>query len=579
MGAEVLALQTRCSPAYAYAGMTTNGSNYEDACSGATQCLLEYGRVCYEASAWQDAFEALSRVNVLCPLAEADLQRLVWAAALTAHDAEMLVALERLFQLHLEAGNTAGAARSAFWLGYRLGLLGEVGRANGWLGHAQRLVEKMDQAGPEPGYLLLPLVRRQLAGGDLEAADATSSEAIRIGSRFMELDLVALAQILRGRVLLRRGQIHEGLALLDDAMLSATRFELLPLVTGLVYCAMIASCQRVYALDRVREWTKALASWCDCQPQLVMFTGPCIVHRAEMFELGGQWSESLAEAQRASDRVGRSRDPDGVVADAHYQQAEILRLRGEFDAAEQNYRRASQLGREPQPGLALLRLAQGKKQSAVSALRRVVESTPDDLQRSRFLPAYIDSLLADGENELAHRACEDLESIAAQAKMAVLGAMADHARGTVLVANGDEKAAVIHLRRAFRRWQVIGAPYIAAKIRLILGCAYRSLGDEDSALLEFEAARETFAQLGANPDRATAEQLARGRVTCRHRGLTPRELQVLRLVATGKTNQSIAAELHLSEKTVDRHVYNLFAKVEVSSRAAATAYAYEHQLL
>jgi DNA-binding NarL/FixJ family response regulator len=559
--------------------MTTQSSMIEELHSGTADDCLQRGRASYAEFAWQDAFESLSAADALHPLRADDLQRLAWAAALTARDAEMLASTERLYKMHLTDGKLAAAARSAFWLGYKLVFLGEPARAAGWFARAQRLVEDLQQSCAEQGYLLLPLARRQFVEGDLDAADVTVAQAVRIGTRFDEPDLVALAQSLHGRIFLRKGLVQQGLALIDEVMLAATRGELSPLVAGLVYCSMIESCQRVYALDRAREWTAALSAWCECQPQLVMFAGPCIVHRAEIMELGGAWGDALAEAQRASDRVARSRDPAGVAADAYYQQAEILRLRGQFEAAEEAYGHASQLGREPQPGLALLRLAQGRNEAAVSALRRLVESTRDDLQRTRFLPAYVEALLAVGDREAANGACEDLEAVAARVKMAVLSAMADHARGIVLLSIGDAKSAAAHLRGAFRLWHELGAPYIAAKIRLLLGCALRSVGDEDSAQLEFNAAREVFTRLGAEPDRATAEQMALGRVDCRHRGLTQRELQVLRLVATGKTNKSIAAGLCLSEKTIDRHVNNIFTKIEVSSRAAATAYAYDHKLL
>ncbi len=368
-------------------------------------------------------------------------------------------------------------------------------------------------------------------------------------------------------------------------MLAATAGELSPIVTGLVYCGAIASCQRVYALDRAREWTSALAVWCDAQPQMVTFQGPCLVYRAEILQLRGAWRESIAEAGRAVSAV----EP-AVSADAFYQEAEIHRLRGELALAEEAYRNASQRGREPQPGLALLRVAQGRSDAALSAIRRVVQAAVEPLARTRLLPAFVEISLAVGDVEGARGACAELEATAARFDIVVLDAMADHARGALQLAAGDAAGAVAPLRRAFHVWQNIGAPYIAARIRMALARAFQALGDEDGAGLELDAAREAFEQLGAAPDLAAVDALrpdadagaksdARDLDAVAPHGLTPREVEVLRLVASGKTNKDIARDLYHSEKTVERHVSNIFPKVHVASRAAATAYAYEHGLV
>jgi DNA-binding CsgD family transcriptional regulator len=352
-------------------------------------------------------------------------------------------------------------------------------------------------------------------------------------------------------------------------MLAATAGELSPVVTGLIYCSVIAICHQVYALDRAREWTSALAQWCQGQPQLVSFAGACLVHRSEILQLGGGWGEAIEEARRATERISRPMDR----AAASYQEAEIHRLRGELGGAEEAYRRASQLGREPQPGLALLRLAQGDREAAATAIRRVVAATTDRLERARFLPALVEILLATGDLEEARRGCQELEEIAGWVKSEGLGAMAAHARGALLLAQGDAPAALDPLRRAFTVWQKLEAPYPAARVRVLLAKACGALGDREGARLELDAAREAFRALGAASDLAALDGSPRGH------GLTARELQVLRLVSSGKTNKAIARELSLSEKTVDRHVSNIFNKLAVSSRAAATAYAYQHKLV
>ncbi|HMF08016.1 MAG TPA: response regulator transcription factor, partial [Thermoanaerobaculia bacterium] len=352
--------------------------------------------------------------------------------------------------------------------------------------------------------------------------------------------------------------------------------EISPVLTGVIYCSVIHSCHQVYALSRCREWTDALTAWCKEQPE-VAFTGLCLVHRSEILQFNGAWAEATDEARRASARLSEKADT-GAMAAAMYQEAEMHRLRGNFDEAEEGYRRASQAGREPQPGLALLRMAQGRVDAAASQIRRVMDATTDRLERARLLPAAVEILLAAGAVSEAEGACSELERIAAVFDTDVLHAMGAHARGAFDLAREDPRGALPRLRDSLEIWQRVGAPYLAAKVRLLAAKACRALGDEEGASLEMDAARKVFESLGARPDLEGFAEPAR-RAGERPHGLTARELQVLRLVASGKTNKRIAAELFVSEKTVDRHLSNIFDKLDVPSRAAATAFAYQHQLL
>lgn len=550
-----------------------NGGHQGTAWAGNLDCA----RGAYERRAWAEAFQAFSQVDQECRLKAGDLELLALAAYLVGRDDDYLKTLERAYNAHRDIGERLRAVRSAFWLGFRLLMRGENGRANGWFVRAQRLLEGDTHECAERGYLLLPKVEEHLEAGDYEAAYIAASEAATIAERCGDLDLVACARHQQGRTRLQQGQFEAGLAFLDETMVTVTSGELSPLVTGLMYCSVIGACQQVYAFDRAREWTAALTQWCEGQPDMVAFVGVCQVHRAEIMQLRGTWPEAINEAQRA---CVRSKGIDRrATAAALYQQAEVYRLQGEFSAAEHAYQGASQLGLEPQPGLSMLRLAQDRSDAAATAIRRVVGTATDRLKRLSLLPAYIEIMLATGAVQDARQACRELEKIAESFDTGVPGAIAAQACGAVDLVEGDAQAALGALRRAFEVWQRIEAPYPAARARELIGLACRALGDNDSARLELGAAKSTFERLGATPDLARIDQLMKGTRSEDSHGLTQRELQVLRLVAAGETNKMIASKLFLSEKTVDRHVSNIFAKLDVPSRAAATAFAYRNKLI
>jgi DNA-binding CsgD family transcriptional regulator len=371
---------------------------------------------------------------------------------------------------------------------------------------------------------------------------------------------------------MRDGRVREGLALLDEGMVAVTAEELSPIVTGIVYCGVILACQEVYEVRRAREWTRALSDWWALQPEMVAFTGRCLVHRAEILQLDGSWPDALEEVQRAGERFVETKNPAAGLA--RYRQGELLRLQGEFGAAEEAYKEASGLGWEPQPGLAQLRLAQGRAEAAAAAIRLAEVATSLPIERARLLPAFVEIMLAVGENESARRACVELQELARGFESAMLTALVAHAQGAVHLAEGDAQAALVALRNARETWHALEAPYEIARTRVLVGEACRALGDEEAAALELDAAGSIFERLGARPDLARLN----ARTTDSH-GLSRRELEVLRLVASGKSNREIASALVISEHTVARHVQNIFAKLGLSSRAAATAFAFEHDLV
>lgn len=539
---------------------------------------LGRGREAHARRAWRDAHESLSRADQASPLGAEDLELLATSAYMLGHDDDFLSSLKRAYRAYLDGEEAMRAVRCAFWVGMNLALRGEMGNATGWLGRAQRLIEREEGDCVERGYLLVPVMLRHEAVGDWEAAYATASDTAEIGERFGDPDLLALAVHEQGCALIQQGRVEEGLGLLDEAMVAVTAGELSPIVTGIVYCSVIMGCQEVYALHRAREWTAALTHWCEQQPDMVSFSGRCLVHRAEIMELHGAWREALEEARRAHQRCVQGKNQP-AAAQAFYRQGEIHRLQGRFSAAEEAYRDASRCGFEPQPGLALLRLAQGNDDVAAAAIRRVVDETTEPLKRARLLPAYGEIMLAVGDVEEAGSACRELEEISALYESGMLGAMAAQAKGAVDLVDGNARAALLALRRAWQVWQELEVPYEVARVRMLLGLACLALGDEDTAAMELEAAHGLFAQLGAAPDLARVDSLNRRTASVDTHDLTARELQVLRLVAAGETNKAIAADLVISKRTVDRHVSNIFTKLGASSRAAATAYAYEHQLI
>jgi DNA-binding CsgD family transcriptional regulator len=537
---------------------------------------LERGREFYSSSAWATAHESLSRADQVAPLAAEDLELLATSAYMLGREDEWMHVLERAYRGYSEGAQAHRAVRCAFWIGMVLAIRGEMGPAGGWLGRAQRLLEREQEECVEQGYMLMPVVFQHEAEGDLDGASATAAAAAEIGERFGDADLFALALHTQGDILVRAGRVRAGLGLLDEAMVAVTTETLSPMVTGIVYCGVILTCEQVYELRRAREWTAALTRWCESQPDLLAFTGRCLVHRAQLMQLRGAWPDALEEADRAARRLEEAMNR-GAAARACYLRGEVHRLRGEFREAEDAYREASRFGLEPQPGWALVRLAQGNSAAAVTAIHRALGETTDPLKRAGLLPAAVEIMLAAGEVDAARDARRELEAIAADYESEMLRALHAHARGAVELVGGDAAAALVSLRQASQAWHELEAPYEAARARVLVGQACRALGDEDAFGLELDAARCAFEELGAAPDIAAVDALAGGDGDTH--GLTARELEVLRLVASGKSNKEIALALVISEHTVARHVQNIFTKLGVPSRTAAGAYAFEHDLV
>jgi len=531
--------------------------------------LLGRARSSYAERAWTAACTAFGSADMAAPIEPPDLVLYATTAYMLGKVSEMLEILERAYHAYREQGEVLHAARTALWLATNLASRGKIPQASGWVELSERLLVTAPEDCVERGYLLMPRMLRHVAAGEFEDAVSAGAEAADIGRRFDDPDLTALAAQTQGRALLRLLRNDEGLRLLDEVMISVTSPRLSPMVTGIVYCSVLEGCYETHAIRRAAEWTRSLTDWCGEQPDLVAFNNQCLAHRSEILRLQGAWAEAAEEARRAGELGARF----AIAAQANYQLAEIHRMRGDLDAADDGYRRVSLDGGEAIPGLALLRSAQGNPEAAFALLSEALAEAIDLFSEIQLLPAYIEVAIATDRLPEAKRATEELSAAAKATRTDAHVAWAAHAEGRVALAENRITQAAGHLKRAKAIWQDLSIPYEVARIRVDLARSLRAGGDIESANLELEEARAVFEGLGAVPDVRLVDDLLHGSRSEWPNGLTDREVEVLRMLTSGATNRSIAADLVLSERTIDRHVSNIFTKLGVSSRSAATAFA------
>jgi len=539
---------------------------------------LQRGREAFDRHRWTDAYAAFDAVDREQPLGAEDLELLSVSSYLTGQSAERTNGLlTRTHHAYLERGERARAAQAAFWLAFSLIHAGERAQAAGWTARAQRLLDESQIDCVERGYVLIPQALQKIAS-DVTAAAALFAAAAAIGDRFGDANLSSLARQGHGRALLRQGEIANGTALLDEAMVAVTAGDVSPAVAGTIYCSVISGCVEIFDLRRAQEWTDALNRWCATQSGMVTYRGECLVHRAEVMMAHGDWPQAIEQARDACDHFERAAMRSALAA-AWYLLGDLHRLRGNTASADDAYRRSSDAGRTPLPGLALLWLEQGRGDDAKAALGRALEEISDRRQRALALCAYVDVLLAVGDVATARRAADELAAIADALETPLLRATADQRMGGVLLAEGHPKDALRVLHRARTTWRDLDVPHEIARVSVLIGRACRALGDAAGGDLELNAARRALTALGAAPDLARLDVAPRGPSASDEGPLTTREIQVLQLIACGKTNRAIADDLRISEKTVARHVSNIFVKLDVSSRAGATAYAFQHHLV
>lgn len=535
-------------------------------------------RAAHRGLRWDDACAEFLAVDSLGELAVEDLERLAECAQLSGRHDAAVSALDRAFALRIRDGDLDAASTDAFWLWQAFLLDGETARANGWLA---RLREVADRNGIEPGWLLVATAYGCVATGRFDDARALLAPARAQGRERADADMDAFATMLIGRAWLNAGATQAGLERLDEAMLRVAAGEISPRTTASLFCASIANAEReAHDLARGQEWERALEAWMSTLPVPTLsgpFLANCRVYRAVLLRRRGEWIAARRELVTALDELTGGHGAR-LAGHACYELGETLRLLGEHAEAESAYRRASSLGAATQPGLGLMRLAQGDAQTAAAGVRRALGETERPQDRCSLLPAYVTIMIAAGEPAEAGAAVDELGRCADVFGTTLV--RVEHARAMGEVALADDRAsdALAPLRRAAAGWRELAAPYETAATAVLLAAACRAVGDEEGAQFELEAATATFAQLGAASDLARARALLPGSAGLLARGLTGREAEVLQLLAEGRTNHMIATELLLSERTVQRHVSNIFAKLGVGSRTQAAIFAIEHDL-
>ena len=538
---------------------------------------LQRGREAYANQAWLDAYDALSRADAESPLEAADVELLATSAALVGERDAHHSLLERLHKLRLDAGETELAAKAAVLLGLNLAIAGEVGPAMGWFGRAERLVGQAGEDSVVPGYLLLPVAVQRMSSGDAEGAHRAASEAAEIAQRFGDHDLFATASYLAGAALIKQGRVDEGLQVLDEAMVAVTSGEVSPFLAGVVYCGVIASCEEAFEPRRAQEWTEALTRWCEAQPQLVSFTGRCLAHRAGIKQLHGAWSDALEEAVLARERCEQAMNRP-ATGQAYYQQAELHRLRGDYAAAEGAYRDASRYGREPQPAWRSCGWHKGtrKPPPARSAVRSPRRPSPCSGRFSFPRTSRSPWRRARSTTPLRRVQSSTRSTRATGARCSARSRRRFVGRSSLPVESRRLRCARSALRGRCGR----------SSTRRTRAHAFGSSSAWPAGRWETRTElRSSSRPPGRLSTRSAPSPTSARRFPVRSRredwghGLSARELEVLRLLASGRTNRAIAAELVVSEHTVARHVQNIFGKLGVSSRTAATAFAFEHDLV
>ena len=533
---------------------------------------LDRARVAYAQRLWGQAREAYLAARASAPLSAEDMAALADAAWWEGAIDESLSACEEAYRLFLHGDDPQPrpAAMLAIDIGFSWYLRGEEAMGSGWISRAQRLLEGEEDCA-EHGYLQSLAIDDALGAGHFDLAVEAATAVGAIGARHGDETLSSYALVGRGIALIKLGRVRDGLASLDEAMLPVVAGRVRPTWAGNIYCQLMSVCQELADLRRAQQWTDATARWCEGFSNAVMFLGVCRVHRAQLLQVHGDWSSAEEEiAQVCRDLATMNVEAVGL---AFYELGEVRRMRGDLPGAAAAYAQAHEHGKEPQPGLALVWVAEGNPSAALEALAACEARTNDPLAKTRLWEALVEAAIAARNPPTAEVAARALDQAATTYASPGLLAAAAQSRGRVCLANGDTAEAIDALRSACQRWQDVEAPYRVAQTRLALAAALERSGDEHGASLERDAAATGLARLGV------VAPTPAGRPVALPDGITRREAEVLALVAQGLTNREVAEALVLSERTVARHLANLYTKIGVTSRTAATTYAHHHGLL
>ena len=528
---------------------------------------------------WSETYDHLSRADLDQSLAPKNLEKLALAAYLTGRDTESSQILERAHHEFLGLDQKLEAVRCAFWLGMIYMDAREKARGGGWLARGERILSEIpDSKCAERGLFLIPKALGVFYSGRADQAQKLFEQASSIGEQFGDVDLIAFGRLGQSQAMIQQGRLTEGIKLLDETMIFAGTEEIFPVCKGIIYCAGIETCRKVWELERAQEWTSALNHWFEKQQDIVPFRGQCLVSRAEISQFHGDWQGALREADMACELLTR---PPGrsAAGSAYYRKAELHRLMGNVAEAEIAYREASKWGRSPQPGMALLRLSQGQEEAAKASIKNTLDETSEKLKRAELLPAYVQIMVSVNQEGEALEACIEYNNFASQFDTPYLQALAAYCQGTVFLANDNYPDARESMRKSQKIWSTMNLPYESAQTREMKGYIYRKLGDSLNANIELSVAKWLYEQLGAEFDLHRINRMLHENTDIDHHGLTLREIQVLQRVAAGQTNKTIAGELFISERTVDRHVSNIFNKLCVSSRVEATTYAIRNKII
>ncbi|MFW6009956.1 MAG: LuxR C-terminal-related transcriptional regulator [Actinomycetota bacterium] len=535
---------------------------------------LEEVRGAMESSRWSNAYELLSAADI-SQLSPAELALFADCAWWQCRVDEEIELRGKAFAGFVAAGESRHAARAAWLLSVRHGLRGDATASSGWLRRALRELEAEPDV-VEHGYLACSQTEQMLGRGRIDEAARHAERAVALGRRFEDPNLTALAISWQGLCCIARHDLEEGALLLDEAMSAVRAGELDPHFTGWVYCFVIGMCMSVADLGRAGRWAEAAWQWASSLPEATPYHGLCRVRQVEVMSLRGELDIAAEHAQRACEEMMEF-EPH-LAGETYYVSGEILRRKGQLEAAERAFAEARTLGHEPQPGLARIRFEQGRVDAAASGLRAALaDPGRPPFQRMVLLSARLDVAIGADDLNTARGVCEEMAAIAAEVPSDTLAAATATGRGKLRLAEGDAEAALAELRPAAASWQALGLGCEAAEARSLIAVAAHALGDREGAKDELAAARRQLEQLGAVADARRVGGLLSDGAEPPH-GLTERQCEVLSLVAAGRTNRQIAAELVLSPHTVARHLSNIFTKLGVTTRTEAAAFAIAHDL-